>query len=89
VSIIIPSKDAPKQIKRCLQSIFARTTYLNYEIIVIDNGTTDKEALQILTDNRLKVIPFNEKFNYSKANNLGVKESEWRICNSTKNDIKK
>jgi len=87
VSIIIPSKDAPKQIKRCLQSIFARTTYLNYEIIVIDNGTTDKEALQILTDNRLKVIPFNEKFNYSKANNLGVKNANGEYVILLNNDI--
>jgi glycosyltransferase involved in cell wall biosynthesis len=72
VSIVIPSKNRPEHIGRCLRSIFGLTSYKNYEVIVVDNGTTDREALQILGDYPVKVIPFDEPFNYSKANNLGV-----------------
>jgi glycosyltransferase involved in cell wall biosynthesis len=72
VSIVIPSKNHPEHIGRCLRSIFERTTYQNLEVIVVDNGTTDSEALRILGDYPVKVVPYNEKFNYSKANNLGV-----------------
>ncbi len=72
VSIIIPSKNRPEHIGRCLQSIFGRTTYQNLEVIVVDNGTTDNEALRILSSYPIKVVPYNEQFNYSKANNLGA-----------------
>jgi glycosyltransferase involved in cell wall biosynthesis len=72
VSIVIPSKDHPEHIGRCLRSIFDRTTYQNIEVIVVDNGTTDTEALRIMGDYPVKIVPYNEKFNYSKANNIGV-----------------
>jgi len=72
VSIIIPSKNHPEHIGRCLRSIFDRTTYQNFEVIVVDNGTTDSEALRIMGSYPIKVVPYDERFNYSKANNLGV-----------------
>jgi O-antigen biosynthesis protein len=72
VSIIIPSKNHPEHIGRCLQSIFNRTTYQNFEVVVVDNGTTDSEALRILRNHPVTVLPYDEPFNYSRANNLGV-----------------
>jgi GT2 family glycosyltransferase len=52
-----------------------RTTYPNYEVIVVDNGSTDPDAIKILRDNPVRVVPFHEKFNFSKANNIGVQNS--------------
>ena len=86
VSIIILTKDAPEHIGRCLQSVFERTTYSNYEVIVVDNGTTDLEALKALKDYSVKVIPFHENFNFSKANNIGVQNSQGEFIVLLNND---
>lgn len=86
VSIIIPSKNHPEHIGRCLRSIFDRTTYRNLEVIVVDNGTTDSEALRILGTYPVKVVPYDEKFNYSKANNLGVACSTGEVIVLLNND---
>ncbi|ACD95241.1 glycosyltransferase family 2 protein [Trichlorobacter lovleyi] len=75
VSIIIPTKDAPQHIGRCLESIYTRSTYPNYEVIVIDNNTTDPVARHILDNTPAKLVKFIDKFNYSRANNIGVQEA--------------
>ena len=75
VGIVIPTKDAPDLIGRCLQSVFEASTYPSYEVVVVDNQTTDEDALSILRSYPLKIVPLNERFNYSRANNLGVQEA--------------
>lgn len=86
VSIIIPSKNAPEHISRCLHSIFSVTTHLNFEVIVVDNGTTDKVALEVLNKYPVKVVQFNETFNFSKANNIGVANAQGEILVFLNND---
>ena len=86
VSIIIPSKDAPCHIGRCLQSIFTRTTYQDIEVIVVDNGTTDPQALAYLHQYPLKIVSYNEKFNFSRANNLGIAEARGEYVVLLNND---
>jgi FkbM family methyltransferase len=76
VSIIIPTKDAPEYLEKCLESIFRMTTYPNYEVVLVDNQTTDPKALQIMKKFPVKHVPFSAKFNFSRANNVGVKSSE-------------
>jgi GT2 family glycosyltransferase len=75
VSIIILTKDAPVHIGRCLRSIFEKTAYPNYEVLVVDNETTHPDALRVFNQYPAKIIPFREKFNYSRANNSGVRNS--------------
>ena len=86
VSIIIPSKDHPEHIGRCLRSIFDRSTYDNFEVVVVDNGTTDREALRILGAHPITVLPYNEHFNYSRANNLGVSCASGEVVVLLNND---
>jgi len=86
VSIIIPTKDAPDHIQRCLASIYEKTTYGNYEVIVVDNGTVDKRALKTLSSFPAKVIPFNQAFNFSVANNIGVGSCDGEIVVLLNND---
>lgn len=86
VSIIILSKDAHIHLSRCLKSIFERTTYPNYEVIVVDNGTSDPLALRLLKESPVKVVPFHQSFNYSKANNLGVAAAEGDVVVLLNND---
>jgi GT2 family glycosyltransferase len=79
VSIIIPSKDNPKVLKQCIKSVCDNTDYKNYEIIVVDNGSSD--------DNRLEIEKFKEEygfeylykpmdFNFSKMCNIGVEAAK-------------
>jgi GT2 family glycosyltransferase len=76
VSVVIPTKDAPEHIWRCLESIFSRSTYPNFEVVVVDNGTSDPDARRALERHPIKVAPFDEPFNYGRANNLGVRAAE-------------
>lgn len=73
VSIIIPTKDKIELLKRCVESIESKTLYENYEIIIIDNDSTDPDAISYLRTVRHRVVRFNEPFNFSKINNLGAK----------------
>ncbi|MER3433451.1 MAG: glycosyl transferase family 2 [Leptolyngbya sp. ERB_1_1] len=76
VSIIIPTKDAPDYLEKCLKSIFNMTTYPNYEVVLVDNETTDPIALQIMEKFPIKRLPFPNPFNFSRANNVGVKAAD-------------
>lgn len=86
VSIIIPTKNAPEHIGKCLDSIFSRSTYSNFEVIVVDNGTTNQEARAILENHSIKLIAFDEKFNFSRANNLGVEAAQGEYVILLNND---
>jgi GT2 family glycosyltransferase len=86
VSIILTTRNAPDDLGRCLRSLFERSTYPNFEVIVVDNQTTDKEALKILEQHPVKVIPFDETFNFSRANNLGVRNSRGEYVILLNND---
>ncbi len=76
VSIIIPTRDAPDHLDRCLGSIFNRSSYRNFEVILIDNETSDSDALEIMKRYKVERILFPGKFNYSRANNVGVAHSK-------------
>ena len=76
VSIIIPTKNAPEHIGRCLSSIYNRTSYDHFEVVIVDNGTNDPRAATIIRRYPVKLIHFHEPFNFSRANNLGVEAAE-------------
>lgn len=86
VSIIIPSKDHPEHIGRCLASIFGKSTHRNLEVIVVDNGTTNPEAVDIMQRFPVTVVPFHERFNYSRANNLGAARATGDVLVLLNND---
>ena len=81
VSIIIPTRDLAEDVRRCVESIFARTNYPDYEIILLDNGSTKPETARLLerferTDaDRFRVVRHNVPFNYSEINNFAVKHA--------------
>ncbi len=86
ISIIVPTKDAPEHISRCLNSIYQKTLYPNFEVVVVDNGTTDPAAVAALKGHPIKHVKFDEPFNYSRANNLGVQESTGEVLVLLNND---
>lgn len=79
VSIIIPFKDKQVLLKQCVDSIFAKTTYENYELILVSNNSEEPETHTLLKklakDKRVKVYIWDHPFNYSKVNNYGVSQS--------------
>lgn len=79
VSIIIPTKNSPDLISRCILSIIKKTTYKNYEIIIIDNGSTNKLAIEFINSlpkDLVKIIIDSSDFNYSKLNNQAVRQAK-------------
>ncbi|ACE85354.1 glycosyltransferase family 2 protein [Cellvibrio japonicus] len=91
VSLIIPTRNGLQLIRQCIDSIQQKTTYPNYEIIVVDNGSDDPEALTyfdtLKNTPRFKVIRDNRPFNYSQLNNLAVKHSDGEIIGLINNDV--
>jgi O-antigen biosynthesis protein len=76
VSIIIPSRDKVSLLRNCVESIERLTTYRNYEILIVDNDSSEPATLEYLAQTPHRVIPFKEEFNYARINNLAVKGAE-------------
>ena len=80
ISIIIPTKDKPKVLDNCLKSIYDKTKYNNYEVIVIDNNSCEEKTFSLLDSyksryNNFKYFTYKCEFNYSYLNNEAVKKS--------------
>ena len=91
VSLLIPTKDGYEILYKCIESIRDKTTYPNWELIILNNQTTDKKTLDYLNelkdDSRIKVINYNKKFNYSSINNYGAKHASGEILGLLNNDV--
>jgi glycosyltransferase involved in cell wall biosynthesis len=92
VSIIIPTKNLGDTLDRCLISIFTQTNYPNFEIILIDNGSTEKRAIEVIDTwrekepNRLKYFSLDTPFNYSMLNNCAVEKAQGKYLLFLNND---
>lgn len=80
VSVIIPTRDGRDVLKVCIDSIFAKTTYPNYEIIIADNGSEKEETLSYFREiqaehDNIKVVRLDCPFNFSYINNRAVEQS--------------
>ncbi len=76
ISIIIPTKDNIDILKRCVQSIFDKTIYKNYEIVIVDNQSTADEVFayyrSMENNPKIKILHYNKPFNFSAINNFAV-----------------
>lgn len=77
ISIIIPFKDQPILLKNCVEAILDKTDYRNFEIIGINNNSTEAKTFEIMTDlqkadNHMRFYDYNIPFNYAKINNYAV-----------------
>lgn len=83
VSIIIPNKDEKETLEKCLASIREKTTYENYEIIVVENNSKTGEIFSYYKEidgrNGVHVVYWDREFNYSAINNFGVGKASWRV----------
>lgn len=89
VSIIIPFKDQVQLLKKCIETITDRSVYENYEIVLIDNNSGEKETadfLKSINDTKIKTFKYSNPFNYSKINNWGAKKASGDILLFLNND---
>ena len=90
ISIIIPNKDGLKDLKKCVDSILEKSTYTNYEIIIVENNSETKEIFDyyedMLANPKIKVIKYKGEFNYSQINNYGVEYASGQYLIFLNND---
>lgn len=91
VSLIILTKNSFLLLQRCIESILKKTTYPNYEILIVDNGSDDPATLQYIeqlqANPKIRVVRDNRQFNYSALNNAAVKLARGEIVGLLNNDL--
>lgn len=92
VSIIIPSKDNPSILQMCLDSISACTRYDNYELVIVDNGSSEenREKYKKLCDSQKKPCRYHYEpmeFNFSRMCNIGAKWAQGEYLLFLNDDI--
>lgn len=92
VSIIIPNKDHIEDLDRCISSIESKTSYENYEYIIVENNSVEEETFFYYNNleeknPRVRVVYYKGDFNYSAINNFGAQYADgeylWLLNNDT------
>ncbi|MCA9373689.1 glycosyltransferase [Candidatus Peregrinibacteria bacterium] len=80
VSIIIPFKDKADVLKVCIESILKKSTWENYEIILVDNQSEELETKEYLDqlkyNKKIKLLSYDHPFNFAAINNFAVQEAQ-------------
>lgn len=92
VTIIIPTRDKLKLLKNCLNSILAKTTYANFEILIVNNRSEHIETISYLESiqeihENVRGINYDHDFNFSGINNFAVPHANGDIVALVNNDI--
>lgn len=91
VSLIIPTRNAVGLVRQCIESIESKTRYPRYEILLIDNGSDDPEALAYFhgleADAKVRVLRDDSSFNYAALNNMAVAQARGDVVGLINNDI--
>lgn len=90
VSIIIPNKDQSEALKKCLDSIRKKTSYRNYEIIIVENNSEEPETFAFykkIAGEKIKIVTWEGEFNYSAINNFGVRHARGDYLLLLNNDV--
>jgi O-antigen biosynthesis protein len=90
VSIIMLTRDRADLLKPCVETLLGRSTHQNYELIIVDNGTTDVKALAVLRaaakDSRVRLLSRPEPFNFAAFNNEAARDAKGEVLVFLNND---
>jgi glycosyltransferase involved in cell wall biosynthesis len=91
VTIIIPTRDRKDLLEVCISSILEKTEYNSYEILIIDNGSSDRSTVEYLDElsrnESIRIIRDDSPFNYSALNNRAVRQARGELVALLNNDI--
>jgi len=93
VTIIIPNKNHRDLLETCLKTLLEKTSYPDFEVIIVDNASDDPKTLQYLKTlddrypGRIQTIDYDPPFNYSDMNNQAARQARGEILCFLNNDI--
>ncbi|MCQ2510159.1 MAG: glycosyltransferase family 2 protein [Lachnospiraceae bacterium] len=91
VSILIPNKDQRETLETCIRSIREKTTYKNYEILIIENNSVEETTFAyykcLAADPQIRLLRWKDGFNYSAINNYAARKAEGEYLLFLNNDI--
>lgn len=91
VSLIIPTYNGYEITKQAIDSILEKTTYSNYEILLVDNNSNDSVALAYFESlnlhEKITVLRYPHPFNFSAINNFAAKQAKGEIIGLINNDV--
>ncbi|MGH8212483.1 MAG: glycosyltransferase family 2 protein [Rhodanobacteraceae bacterium] len=91
ISLIVPTRDRADLLRICLESILAKSTYPDFELVVVDNQSRNADALEYLRElegrERVRVLRYDAPFNYSAINNWAARQCDGRLLGLVNNDI--
>lgn len=91
VSIVILNREEKDTLKACLDSILEKTTYKNYEILIVENNSSSEEIFryyrQISTNPRIRLFRWKKEFNFSAINNFAVRHARGEYILFLNNDV--
>ena len=90
VSIIIPNRDEKESLQKCLESVWEKTEYENYEILIVENNSTKQETFSYYKEidgkNHVRVLYWDREFNYSAINNYAARQAKGEYLLLLNND---
>ena len=91
IAVIVPTRDRPELLGMCLDGVMNRTDYPDLELLVVDNGSTDKAALALMEqtgrDPRLRILKAPGPFNFAALNNFAAGATDAPLLCLLNNDV--
>ena len=91
VSILIPNRDQKETLEKCLNSIWEKSTYKNYEILIVENNSSSPEIFNYYREIEkrpgVQILTWKEGFNYAAINNFGEKSAAGDYLLFLNNDV--
>jgi GT2 family glycosyltransferase len=91
VSILIPNREEKESLEKCLQSIWTKSTYTNYEILIIENNSSSPEIFayyeELKKKENIRILTWEGSFNYSAINNFAVSHARGDYLLFLNNDV--
>jgi O-antigen biosynthesis protein len=86
IDVIIPTRDRIDLVRNCIAALEEKTTYPNWNIILLDNDSIEPESLEYFAQSKYRVVPCPGPFNYAQIVNRGVAHSSADFVVTLNND---